>query len=165
MLVDDLRSRDLEYDVERSVRMRWDGGELRLWFRVPADSAAPADDWSPFLAATLLAAMRRHEDLELDGPVSPRLLRRSELIQSAYEAWDPGARRCRVRVAGATPTRPRAPGIACFFSRGVDSTFSATTNRVEPGPLTHLVFSIVFCRFRSGRYGPRRSVAPAPPPS
>ncbi len=140
MLVDDLRSRELEQDVERSVRMRWEGGELRLSFRVPAQAAAPAEDWSPFLPAALLAAMRRHEDLELEGPVSPRLLRRSELIQSAYEAWDPDARRCRVRVGGETHAGPRATGIACFFSRGVDSTFSATADRVEPGPLTHLVF-------------------------
>jgi hypothetical protein len=141
MLVDDLSSRELEQDVERSVRMRWRGGEFRLAFRVPADAATPADDWSPFLAAALLAAMRRHEDLELEGPVSPRLLRRSEVIQSAYQSWDPDTRRCRVRAGGDPPPRMRATGIACFFSRGVDSTYSATAERVEPGPLTHLVFS------------------------
>lgn len=140
MHVDDLRSRELEQHVERSVRLRWNGGELRLSFGLPAESVAPVEDWSPFLAATLLAAMRRHEDLELEGPVSPRLLRRSELIQSAYEAWDPDARRCRVRVGGETPARAQAAGVACFFSRGVDSMFSAVADRVEPGPLTHLVF-------------------------
>src|SRR5712692_861945 len=140
MVVDGLRLRELDHDVERSVRLRWRGGELRLWFRIPADCAAPADDWSPYLAATLLAAMRRREDIDLDGPVSPRLLRRSELIQSAYASWDPDARRCRIRVAGETATRPRSSAVACFFSRGVDSIFSATTERVEPGPLTDLVF-------------------------
>jgi len=141
MIVDDLQSRELEQDVERSVRLRWDSGEFRLSFHVPADAATPADDWSPYLAATLLVAMRRHEDLELEGPVSPRLLRRSEVIQSVYEAWDPDARRCRVLAGGDAPARPRAPGIACFFSRGVDSTYSAVAERIEPGPLTHLVFS------------------------
>jgi hypothetical protein len=140
VLVDSLHTRDLEHDVERSVRIRWNGGELRLWFRTPASAVSPADDWSPFLAATLLAAMRRQEDLELEGPVSPRLLRRAELIQSAYEAWDPRAKRARVRVAGEARAHARAAGIACFFSRGVDSTFSATVDRAEPGPLTHLVF-------------------------
>lgn len=140
MIVDELRSAEKGADVERSARFHWREGNFRLSITVPVASAAPPDDLSPFLAAALLPAMRSGEDLELAGPVSARLLRRSDVIQKACRTWDPSLRWCSVSTTGVVAPPPRTPGVACFFSRGVDSMFSATVERFEPAPLTHLVY-------------------------
>lgn len=126
--------------VEHSARLRWDAGEATLRITLPEELAAPEPDASPFLAATLLQAMRRHADLHIDGSVSERLLWRSDTIQAALHAWDPSLRRCAVSVAATHRATERGRGRLCFFSRGVDSTYSAAVTRHEPGPLTGLVF-------------------------
>lgn len=140
MTVDELRSQQQGTEVKRSVRIRWKDGEFRLRLTVPVGSIGPPHDFSPFLAAALLPAMRAGEDLEIRGPVSARLLRRSEIVQKACRTWDPSLRWCNVDTSGVVAPPSRATGVACFFSRGVDSMFSATLERFEPGALTHLVY-------------------------
>jgi len=141
VLVDRLDSRSLGADLERSARVRWRGGEERLFLRVPAELAAPGDDATFFLCALLLPAMRLHEDLEIDAPVSARVLARQERIQRTWHAWDQSVRRCEVSAAGTMPPpERRGADVASLFSRGVDSTYSAVVSREEPGPLTRLVY-------------------------
>jgi colanic acid/amylovoran biosynthesis protein len=126
--------------VERSVRVAWAGGEFRLWVTVPAELAGDPADLSPFVCTTLLLAMRRAEELEVDGPVAPALLERLPRIVDLYARWDPRLYRSRVDAEPGQPPPARAPGIGSFFSRGVDSLYSACSPRALPGPLTHLVF-------------------------
>jgi hypothetical protein len=141
MLVDDLRVEEAGHRSERSARIRWKNGEFRLRFAVPAEFAAPGDDATPFLASMLLPAMLKEEDLEIDAPVSPSLLANCDQVQRIYHAWDPSLRARKVRVMGTIKATAgeRAKGRACFFSRGVDSMFSAATTPGD-GRLTHLVF-------------------------
>ena len=140
MIVDDLRSEARDGGVLRSARIRWIGGELRLGVRVPATAAGPAQDASPFLAAALLPAMRRHEDLEVRGAVSPMLLGRCEELQAMYHSWDLSLRRCSVRAAHvAAPPGPHGRADGAFFSRGVDSMYSAMAARRHP------LGGLVFC--------------------
>ncbi len=141
MIVDSLESRELEDEVERSARLRWDGGELRVRIAVPAILAGPADDATPFFALALLQAMRRYEDLEVDGLVSARFLARVEQLQTLYHGWDLSLRRCEVEVAG-TQAPPAGPDrkVACCFTGGIDSTYSAARQRGWPGALDQLVF-------------------------
>lgn len=140
MIVDSLRVVERHDQIERSARVRWRDVESRLRVTGPADHVIAADDASPWLPATLLAAMHLHEDLTLDGPVSPRLLRRSALAQSAYRAWNPELRVPRVEAAAEAAPPAAGHGVASFYSRGVDSTYSATAARVEPAPLDRLVY-------------------------
>ena len=63
MLVDDIRASESNGVVTRSARVSWQGGELTLWIQAPAGLAAPADEASPYLPATLLLAMRRRHSL------------------------------------------------------------------------------------------------------
>jgi hypothetical protein len=139
VIVDRLASRDVRDGVERSARVRVAGQEHRLFIACPAGFACQEDDASPFLAAALLPAMRTGEDLEVDGEVSPRLLRRIDRVQSLYQAWDHSLRRADVRVAG-----ERAPAggerVASFFSRGADSMYTAAAERSDDGPPTTLLF-------------------------
>jgi hypothetical protein len=140
LIVDQLRTEVTGDRAERSARLRWAGGEFRLRIDVPAAYAPPEEDASPYLGVAMMLAMFRHEDLHLDGAVSPRLMRRSGQAQRAWASWAPQIRLCNVTAARELSEQPAGPGTACFLSRGVDSTFTAIRERSDAGPLTHAVF-------------------------
>jgi hypothetical protein len=142
MIVDELRVDDAAGGNRvRSARVRWADGAARLWIEAPEELLAEAEDASPYLAAALQLAMRRGEDLEVDGAVSPRLLANAEAIQNIYASWNSGLRRAQVRVAAEREPTPGAGLSACFFSRGVDSTHSAIAERRPGEALDRLLFA------------------------
>ncbi len=138
MRVDDFAIRELDGRVERSARVRWAGGEERLSVSVPAGLEAPEHDATAFLAACLLPAMLRGEELEIDGAVSPRLLAASTKLRAIYATWLPGLGGGAVTASGELDPVLRGERIGCFISRGVDSSYSATRER-DP-ELTDVVF-------------------------
>jgi hypothetical protein len=143
VIVDSLKSADRNGSVEHFARLRWQGGERgevsrRLSFTIPRELSAPPGEGSAFLSACLLQAMRRGEDLEIDAPVSAKLLAATDQIQTIYASWAPSVPRVGVRVAGETAPRARASAMGCFFSRGVDSMYSAAAEQRDR--VTHLVF-------------------------
>lgn len=140
MIVGDLRSCERGSCLELSARVRWRCGEFSLSVTLPAEFAPARADGSPFLCASVLLAMQLGEDLDVEGPVSPLLLERAPRIVDLYARWDPRLYRSRVRAEADPQRPPRAAGIGCFLSRGVDSFYSAATPRGLPGPVTHLVF-------------------------
>jgi hypothetical protein len=142
VIVDSLQTVDRDGSVERSARLRWQRGEQsrQLHFSVPRVLSAPPGEGSSFLSACLLQAMRRGEDLEIDAPVSAKLLAATEGIQTIYTSWAPSLRRIEVRVAGEAPHRAPTSAMGCFFSRGVDSMYSAAAEERER--VTHLVFLV-----------------------
>ena len=140
MIVDHLQARARGDDVERSARIRWDGGDFRLSVSTPSRLSAPEDDAAGFMCAALLPAMRLGEDLELRGGVSRRLLERVPRIVDVYATWDPRLYRSRVRAERELGPRKAARGVGCFFSRGVDSMHSVAVPRGLPGALTVLVY-------------------------
>jgi hypothetical protein len=112
-------------EVERRASIRWDGGECELRSVAPEAMADATDDATAFLAVALPLAMRRGEDLEVHGPVSPRFLGALEALQECYAQWHPGMR---VAAVTASPGAARAGtggGRGVFLSRGVDSLFAA----------------------------------------
>jgi hypothetical protein len=85
--------------------------------------------------------MLRGEDLEVDGEVSTRLAARADRIQRVYSAWNPTLRPRDVRVAPLITAAARSPReVAVFYSRGVDSTYSATVPRAAADRPARLVF-------------------------
>jgi hypothetical protein len=139
MVVDDLILVPMGDRIERSARVCWHGDQVRLRIVAPKQFVAPSEDGSPFLAATLLVAMRLGEDLEIAAPVSRAFLQTCDVIQRIYRAWDPSLRSCKVRVSGTVDLAPRRSERGCFFSRGVDSMFSAGTSCGD-GPMTYLIY-------------------------
>jgi hypothetical protein len=123
------------------LAVRFGGGAevQEVEFRAPV--VAPAADLLVPLA--LLPAMVTTDRLRLQDPVSPRLL---EAVPAATEvlttfdryAWGLGLRPVVVEAEARVP-EPSASGrgVACFFSGGVDSTFTVRSCRKE---LTALVF-------------------------
>ncbi|MFL5779717.1 MAG: polysaccharide pyruvyl transferase family protein, partial [Thermoleophilaceae bacterium] len=141
MVVERLETRSDDGVVERSARFRWPGGERRVAIAVPAAMAGPDDDASPFLPLALLPAMRRGDHVVVDGPVSERLVRGAHAAADLYHAWAPELPLPSIEV-GEEREPPAAPGrsIGLFFSRGVDSTYSAAVPRAYPGPIERLLF-------------------------
>jgi hypothetical protein len=104
------------------------------------------DGAEALLALALLPAMRRGEPLEIDGPVSGRLLDGAEVVQDVLCTWDaalrprdPWYRRVPV-VAERRDRRRYGPGrgTAAFFTGGVDSFFTAVRHRDQLSALVYV---------------------------
>lgn len=131
-------------DGRVTIDVASDVGSTSVTFHLPpgttADDAADAS-----LAAALLPAMRRGEDLEVTGPVSGRLLDGAQSIQDVFWTWDRTLRPTapwyrRVAVSAPRADGPRhgpGRGTAAFFTGGVDSFYTAVVHRRE---LDALVF-------------------------
>jgi hypothetical protein len=108
-------------------------------FRTPVSS----EDGDLLLPLTLLPAMAGGDRLRVAEPLSPRLLEAVPAITDVLTtfdryAWGRGLRPVAVEAAARIP-EPLGPGrgVACFFSGGVDSTFTVRRHHKD---LTALVF-------------------------
>lgn len=132
--------------AERSAVLRGSFGEHRLVTRGPATVIDPTLDASSPAVAALAFAMRGEADLHVDGPIDPQLRRHLDEIQAAYLAWDRQAGPVTVDAPTTTRTRRRRAGRrsrlrrAAFFSRGVDSLFTAAHDRSAHRELDAVVF-------------------------
>ncbi|HKP90455.1 MAG TPA: polysaccharide pyruvyl transferase family protein, partial [Thermoleophilaceae bacterium] len=141
LVVREVETRNVDGAVERSALFSWTGAERRVAIEAPAELVEADADASPFLPLALLPAMRRGDDVVIDGPVSPRLVRGAHAVAELYRAWAPDLPQPAIRVAEEREP-PAASGRATglFFSRGVDSTYSAAVPREYPGPIERLLF-------------------------
>jgi hypothetical protein len=137
--VSDIERSDRGDDVEWSAIVTYGDHQQPLRFGGPADLVGEADA-SMFLAATLLPAMAWQQDLHIDGTVSPLLFGRIERLARMYALMDPTLRPPEVTVADTAVAPPGRQAVAALFSRGVDSTYTAAVERVDPGPLDELVY-------------------------
>ncbi len=110
--------------------------ERSVWFRT--DNGPLTDLADPFLPVALTPAMRRKWSVEIDGPVSPILMRGAREIQGIMHGWFPELHE--IDVTAETPvSEPAAKpdGVASFFSGGVDSFHTLLKHRAD---ITHLIF-------------------------
>lgn len=97
-----------------------------LWFKTDAPVTPNAD---AVLATCLLPAVLWGGTLDIDAPISPRLLRSQAEFQATQRMWSRGwsygllpLGEIEVRAPARTPAQPAAGrGVATFFSGGVDS--------------------------------------------
>ncbi len=133
MLIQDwqLKEQDDTIDVSAEV----DG--LRLSYRLPRSSRVSRLG-DAFVAHALFPAMARGETIEVDPelPVSPKFLANCEVLQEIFHTWNPVLKRISVR-ASAAPAPPLDEGTMCFFSGGVDSTFTFLKHQDE---IDHVVY-------------------------
>jgi 7-cyano-7-deazaguanine synthase in queuosine biosynthesis len=119
--------------VEARATVETGAERFELAYRV---SRGPVSETStPFVAASLLPAMRIGRALSVEGTVSPRLLATIPTIESVLTDW---FQRTDSIVVKARPApEHRGAGVACFFSGGVDSFYSVLSHLDE---ITALVF-------------------------
>jgi len=125
---------------------------FRLWYRVPA-SVRVTESADPFVAAALLPAMLRGEELAVDPEltISPKLIENLAKLQEIHHSWNPVLKIVPIRAA-TRPAEPLATGALSFFSGGVDSMYTLLKRREE---LTHLAFIQGFDFFtNAGAAGP-----------
>ncbi len=125
MIVGPVAVRRRDGQVERRAWIRWDGGEGELRSVAPEALADTTDDATAFLAVAVPLAMRRGEDVEVRGPVSPRVLGALATLQECYAQWHPGMRIVAVAASSGEPRLAEGGGRGVFLSRGVDSLFAA----------------------------------------
>lgn len=127
---------------ELSFEARIAGAEARrVWFRsgTPVEPSADAA-----LATCLMPAMRHGGSLEMEDPVSPRVLRNQREYQAIQRAWsydwtydEEPLLEVEVKAPAAAPSSSSPTGrVATFFSGGVDS-FAAILAHPE---VTDLIF-------------------------
>jgi hypothetical protein len=142
-----------ELPVQRIADLRLDPGELsfearlagvepqRIWFRSETEVTPSAD---AALAACLLPAMRSGGSLEMDEPISPRLLKSQREYQAIQRVWsfdwaygERPLEEVEVTAPARSPDQPAPTGrVGAFFSGGVDSFATILSNP----DVTDLVF-------------------------
>jgi hypothetical protein len=142
--VDQVALSETEGGHRLSARVRPDGAdEFELWFEIPQPFGRDDGDATPFLCALLPPALIRGEPLEVDGPVSPKVLAALDDVMRVYDSFYP-AKMKPITVRADTTAVPEAglDTTVCYFSRGVDSWHSVFMELQTPAepPLTHLVY-------------------------
>lgn len=103
----------------------------QLWFRLPPGHPGELRG-EPFLAASIVPAMRRGEPLELDPalPVCPAFLEGVQQFMDVFRFWGPalGLRLRPVEVLATEQAAPPSDGVATFFSGGIDGLYTLLTS-------------------------------------
>ncbi len=114
-----------------------DGKTYQIKYRVSEDSIATGPE--PFLAATLLPAMKLVQPMQVSGTVSPKLLAATETIQDIIHKWFPSEFQ-KIPVQAVSGLQdPVSPGteVGAFFSGGVDSFYTFLKHQHE---ITKIIF-------------------------
>jgi len=121
--------------------------EFVLWYELPAEyaSVVSSDRGDAFVVALLFLAMRLHEDIRIDAPVSARLAQGLKEHQRVFTTWFPELRVATLRHNGYAPEVQTATGTGSFFSGGIDSFFTLQSHldEQEPNPdyrITHSLY-------------------------
>lgn len=144
MILDDLGHESSGGTETRSMRVRWRDQEATLAVTAPPGVLGHSDDATPFVTMCLLPAMVFHEDLAVvDATVDRARVQPLDDVVTLWTQWNPSLRAPRMTAPLADrSTEPPGRGTGAFFSRGVDSMFSALVERRSSpvGRLDHLVF-------------------------
>ncbi|MGO4612687.1 hypothetical protein AB4305_11600 [Nocardia sp. 2YAB30] len=148
MIVDDVVRQETAqgWRLSAAVRARPRLAASRLYFEVHGGMP----DWMPergdaFLAALLMPAMSLGEELVIDAPVSPRLLRSVHTVMDIYAAWWGELHGIRLATAEVAASTHSGNSVGLFFTTGVDCFYSLLKDRergTQPGyePITELLF-------------------------
>lgn len=116
------------------------GGAVDLWWRVDGEWDLPAMPGDPFVVGLITSCMWTGEALQVDAPVSRRLLTGLDRAQSVLRSWYDEMSHVQVTVprGGDRPAgnEPEPTNVACCFTGGVDSWYSLLVHDHE---ITHLL--------------------------
>ena len=85
------------------------------------------------LALCLFPAMKAGADLEMNGSISPRLLKAIPHLQDVYHCWYPSFKYINLQGVEASPPKKTENNrrVALFFSGGMDCWYSLIKNQHE----------------------------------
>ena len=135
-------------ELRARIETDWFKKPFHLWYRLPAQQKDLIDpeNGDPFVAATLLPAMKAGEPLQVAVPVSRKLLRSARIIQSIYHDWDRTLSEVPISAAERSTEADHVSTqseIGVFFSLGVDSFYTllknSTAHSTRQDAITHLI--------------------------
>lgn len=88
-----------------------------------------AKDASPFLPAAMPIAMKKNEDIEIDGATSKALMTNTSEIMKILNSWDFGFDPVSINADVLKKDLRKPKNIGCFFSGGVDSFYTYLKNK------------------------------------
>jgi len=113
------------------------GAAVQLRFQTP--SGPVSDGPEALLPAAFLSALRRGSPLRVETPVSARMLASLPRIQGVLGDWDERLGPvCVESAARPTATPAGARGVGCFFSGGIDSSYTLLTRGSEIDTLIYV---------------------------
>jgi len=128
--LENLRQGQSEGKPEIAATIEIEGERHEVWFRASQGPLASGPE--PFLAATLVPAMRAGGPLEIPTAVSPKLLDSTDKIQEIFHCWYPDYKKIPIDAPGKPGgAPPDGRGVGCFFSGGVDSYYSVLRHQEE----------------------------------
>jgi hypothetical protein len=147
MIINDVSIEGLGQDFRLSTVVVPDGSGPagQLYFRVSgAESELVTRAANAVVPALVLPAMALGEELRIEGPVSPRLLRGARTAMRLYRTWW-SLSPVPITPASVLPGARRGCGTGLFFTAGVDSWYSLLKDITEAGlpgheSITHLIF-------------------------
>ena len=96
-----------------------------------------AKDASPFLAASLAIAMKKHEGIEIDGDISKHLMVNTSGIMKIIRGLGLGYSKISIHAKGLKKDLDKSRNVGCFFSGGVDSFYTYLKNKNK---INNLIF-------------------------
>ncbi len=113
-----------------SVHVDLAGSGFELQYGTAADPLNLSAE--PFLATALIPSMKLGLPLRLSGPVSPRLMAATVLIQERLHGFFPELHPIEIMAETAASPMPDSDRkVACFFSGGMDSFYTVLKHREE----------------------------------
>ncbi len=119
-----------------AARITIEGRRYNIRYRSSQGPLASGSE--PFAVAALLPAMALGIPLRLEQGISPRMIHNLQQVQDIISTWYSEYQRIPIQ-AGVSAAAPAAPdrAIACFYSGGVDSSYTVLKRRAE---IERLVF-------------------------
>jgi hypothetical protein len=142
MIIKEIKSKWFKNIAVLSAKIQpdsWLDKPLRAWFLIEGIKKLPDNSGDAFLAGFLLPCMYEHEDLKIEAPVSKVLFDNICNIQNIMSGWYPELSKIRILCDSFTnfTLKHDNKGVsACFFSGGVDSSYTLLKHK---NIITHLI--------------------------
>ncbi|HVZ11523.1 MAG TPA: hypothetical protein VG965_00700 [Patescibacteria group bacterium] len=98
-----------------------------------------AIDATPFAAVMLVPAMKRGEDLYIEGSISREFYNGLQKIMKKLVSWNIGLRKIKILPQEITEDNYKSTKVASLFSGGVDSFFTYLKNKEEKNKIDYLI--------------------------
>jgi hypothetical protein len=118
------------------ARLELDGADHLIGYRLAG--VEPDEGYEPFVVAMTPIAMKLGVPLNVPASISPRLRQGMLTAQRTLHAWHPELRPIEIVAPGERTASSDGRGVACFFTAGVDSFYSALRHRDRLDALIHV---------------------------
>ena len=126
--------------TQLTAEVHFNGKIEKLYIAVAGTLDYSFNDATPFLAAGLYPAMKKSEDIYIDGTVSEKVLMGIHQIMDIVDGWKIGLHTIRIHSKQTVKDTKNLPKKALFFSGGVDSFYTILTQNKRRKRISTFIF-------------------------